>query len=162
LQLHNSQALAAPAGGLDRLETFSFATSSLLLLLLLLSPTTRTTTNLSTNNTMSLLSVMEEKKGADRDQEAAAAISLELEAAQKYYGMADSIWDCRQVEFQEFQRALEYAQQALNRAQVAANDAFEERHTALTFLQKVKARLGLVEFETLQNNLCLLDITGND
>jgi hypothetical protein len=64
--------------------------------------------------------------------------SLELvEAAQKYYGVADSIWTCRQAELKE-------AQQALERAQTAANKASEERNKALAFLHMVKRRLEVV------------------
>jgi hypothetical protein len=60
-----------------------------------------------------------------------------VEAAQKYYGVADSIWTCRQAELKE-------AQQALERAQTAANKACEERQKALAFLHMVKRRLEVV------------------
>jgi hypothetical protein len=66
--------------------------------------------------------------------------SLELEGAQKYYGIALSIWTCRQAELKEAQRAL-------NRAQAAAKEAFEERDKALAFLHKVEHRLEVIEID---------------
>jgi hypothetical protein len=67
-----------------------------------------------------------------------SAESLELlEAAKKYYGMADSIWTCRQAELKETQRALD--------------QAFEERHKALAFLHKVERRLEVVDITVVDD-----------
>jgi type IV secretory pathway VirB10-like protein len=57
--------------------------------------------------------------------------SLELEAAQEYFGMAHSIWI-------EAQRALERAE--------------EERNKALTFLHKVERRLEVIDIDQEENN----------